>query len=213
MKRLFMGLILLLAVSCSTKYNYIDTGISNGVFEGSMLDYLRSDHYNWDSVVVMIERAELEPLFEGKDTDYKQITFFGPTNHSIRNWLMDDTLYRRADTVYTTIQDIPVDTCRSLILRHVIEGRYLTIDVPKGSIGTSEGEGQKDGMYINALGGNELWLYTVQSPYYGVEGAGPLTLYLMSMDFSASVPLACPDIQCDNGVVCSLDYSYQFGHI
>lgn len=213
MKRLFMGLILLLAVSCNTKYNYIDTGISNGVFEGSMLDYLRSDHYNWDSLVVMIERAELEPLFEGKEADYKQITFFGPTNHSIRNWLMDDTLYRRADTVYTTIQDIPVDTCRSLILRHVIEGRYLTIDVPKGSIGTSEGEGQKDGIYITALDDNELWLYTVQSPYYGVEGAGPLTLYLMSMDFSASVPLACPDIQCDNGIVCSLDYSYQFGHI
>lgn len=213
MKRLFMGLILLLAVSCNTKYNYIDTGISNGVFEGSMLDYLRSDHYNWDSVVVLIERAELEPLFEGKDADYEQITFFGPTNHSIRNWLMDDTVYRRADTVYTTIRDIPVDTCRIMVLRHVVKGRYLTIDVPKGSIGTNEGEGQKDGMYMNALGGNELWLYTVQSPYYGVEGAGPLTLYLMSMDFSASVPLACPDIQCDNGVVCSLDYSYQFGQI
>lgn len=61
---LFIG-VCFVAISC-TKENFIDTGLANGDHDCSMLEYMRGDHYNWDSTVVMIEHAGLTDLFEGK---------------------------------------------------------------------------------------------------------------------------------------------------
>ena len=72
--------------SCDPKSNYIDTGISNGKHDCSMLEYFHTSSYNWDSLLVMIQHAELESLFEGREPGYEQITFWGPTNHSIRRY-------------------------------------------------------------------------------------------------------------------------------
>ena len=53
--------------SCDPKSNYIDTGISNGKHDCSMLEYFHTSSYNWDSLLVMIQHAELESLFEGRE--------------------------------------------------------------------------------------------------------------------------------------------------
>ena len=42
--------------SCGTKYNYLDTGVSDPHFEGDMYAYLQSNSYNWDSIVKIIDR-------------------------------------------------------------------------------------------------------------------------------------------------------------
>lgn len=55
-----------LLASCDPKSNYIDTGISNGKHDCSMLEYLHTSSYNWDSLLVMIRHAELESLLRGK---------------------------------------------------------------------------------------------------------------------------------------------------
>lgn len=205
MRTLLIGILLFTVIACNTKYDYIDTGISNGVHDCSMLEYLQSDRYNWDSAVVMIRRAHLEPLFEGQEPGYEQITFFGPTNHSIRNWMLD--------SAYMAIDKIPEDSCRMLILRHVVKGRHRMIDIPNGSIATSQEEGRNGGVELVTPEGNTLWLYTVKSPWYGVEDAGPLTLNMISLDLQQGVPFACPDIQTNTGIVHSLDYNYEFGQI
>ena len=82
---LFICITVTLLASCEKDYQH-DTGLADGYHDCSMMDYLRSDHNNWDSIVVAIEYAGLTGIFEGTNPDYKEITFFGPTNMSIRNF-------------------------------------------------------------------------------------------------------------------------------
>ncbi|HJA16382.1 MAG TPA: hypothetical protein H9796_15120, partial [Candidatus Butyricimonas faecavium] len=81
MEKLIIIMLLIVLGACNTKYHYVDTGISNGIHDCSMLEYLRGDSYNWDTIVRVIERADLSLLFDKDDVD-NQITFLGPTNHS-----------------------------------------------------------------------------------------------------------------------------------
>lgn len=76
-----------------------------------MMDYLRSDHNNWDSIVVAIEYAGLTDIFEGTNPDYKEITFFGPTNMSIRKFFLEQT----GEAIYHTIREIPVELVKDMI--------------------------------------------------------------------------------------------------
>ena len=99
--------------SCDPKSNYIDTGISNGKHDCSMLEYFHTSSYNWDSLLVMIQHAELESLFEGREPGYEQITFWGPTNHSIRRYMLDREI--------TRISDMSNTFCKQIILMHVVK--------------------------------------------------------------------------------------------
>lgn len=75
-----------MATSC-TDYNLIDTGVANGDHQTTMWEYFKTDPYNWDSLRVMAERADLVSVFQGTSSYGKDITFFGITNHSIRRYL------------------------------------------------------------------------------------------------------------------------------
>lgn len=86
MRKIYM-IVLIASFLWECDDNYFhDTGLANGVHDCTMWEYLRSDHENWDSTVLLIQRAGLVPLFEGKSAEYPEITFFGPTNLSIINF-------------------------------------------------------------------------------------------------------------------------------
>ena len=75
--------------ACDTRQDVIDTGISSPYFEGNMMEYLRSDAYNWELTVQMIERAGLTDLFEGRVDSLSEITFFAPKSYSVLRFLLD----------------------------------------------------------------------------------------------------------------------------
>lgn len=205
MRNIFLvGIICILGFSCQ-KQDFIDTGKANGKFDGSMMDYLKSDSYNWDSTVLVIERAGLEDLFEGNDPEHPEITFLGCTNLSILRWMLQETWTKDR---YNKVSDIPVDDCREFILRHVISGKYLKDDIPKGISNPKEG-----GKDFSTLGTNSLWLYTYTDAWNGVPDKGPTHLYVESYTAESKIDVASSDIQCDNGVVHSLHYDYTFGDI
>lgn len=83
-----LGLLVSSFVGC-TKYNAVDTGLAQKKFPGNMYEYLHSDSYNWDSLLMFIDYLGLEEYFTGKKAGYEEITFFGPTNHSIRRKIYD----------------------------------------------------------------------------------------------------------------------------
>ncbi|MFR4037736.1 MAG: hypothetical protein ACLTZT_08035 [Butyricimonas faecalis] len=85
---LFICITVTLLASCEKDYQH-DTGLADGYHDCSMMDYLRNDHNNWDSIVVAIKYAGLTGIFEGTNPDYKEITFFGPTNMSIRKFFLE----------------------------------------------------------------------------------------------------------------------------
>lgn len=205
-----LAIISVMCFSCQ-KQDFIDTGKANGKHDCSILEYMKTDGYNWDTTILVIERAGLTELFEGNDPDNPQITFIGCTNHSIRRWMFNDG-YNYTTWVYKPsyfkVSEIPVEDCKNFILRHVIKGRYMKSDIPKGISFPKEG-----GQDFSTLGDNELWLYTRTSPWGGIPDAGPTHLYVESYTEESKVDVASSDIECLNGVVHSLHYNYTFGDI
>lgn len=194
------GLLILFFGSCS-KHNFIKTGVSNGKFDGNMMEYMKAPghSYDWDSTVLLVERAGLVDLFEGKT--YEAITFFGPTNHSIRRWMI-----RKG---YTRVQEIDAEVCRDILLRHVIVGKYMREEVPKGKasvVATNPiGEG---GQVFTTLGGNRIWAYTFRDAWNKVPETGAISLYMTSVDKNKKISIASTDIEPNNGVVHSLHYNF-----
>ena len=190
---------LITAVSCQTKWNYVDTGLVNGRFDGTMYEYFHSNHYDWDSTLVLIEMAGLRDLFDGKDPEFKQVTFLGPTNHSIRRWMKEKKI--------TSLRTLESEKCRAIILRHVIKGKYMRDDIPAGKQENSQQVGE-GGQLFTSAGGANLWLYTFKEEYQGVAGTGSLNIYMYSVDKKVNIDIASSNIEPDNGVVHSLSYAY-----
>ena len=202
MNRVLFIALMFVVVSCGTKYDYEDTGVSNPYFKGDMYEYLNSDSYNWDSVVLMIDRAGLEQLFRSE-----QITFMGLTNHTIRQWLLQGG--KGYENGYRQISDIPVELCRAIVLSHVVDGKHLRYDIARVEL-NEKGEYIGGGKKIKTRYGNTIWLWTKQSSYMGVEGLGPVYLCMTNL---ATNTIASADIQPYNGVVHSMEYSYKIDNI
>lgn len=203
MKYITSIIILLVLVSCETKYNLIDTGLANGRHDCSMYEYFRLQPYDWDSTRLMIERADLIDLFEGKRVGFEHITFFGPTNNTIRRWMIEQG--------YESVRDIPVKLCEQLMLRHVVKGKYKRNDIPRGTHGNGSQKGT-GGIDLTGAIGNTFWVYTFRGDYEGIPGTGSVDIYILSLTGDRlRIDVASGDIEPNNGIVHSLSYFYQFG--
>lgn len=194
--------LLVLAAACETKYNNIDTGVHNGDHtDRSMYEYFALNRYDWDSTVLMINRAGLADLFEGRREGYEDITFFGPTNHSIRLWMLDNH--------YKSVSSIPVEICHDMIMRSVVKGRYLRDEIQRGHSGTTiPGEG---GVIFTGGIGNRFWIYSLRDDYQSVPESGAVHLHIESLSSRLEIEVASTNILTANGVVHSLHYTYQLG--
>ena len=197
-----LGVVLLMMTSIGcTDYNLVDTGEANGNHQTTMWEYFKGDSYNWDSLRVMAEYADLKTIFDGTSKYGTQITFFGITNHSIRRYLLQNDLSR--------VTDIPKEDCRRMILDCVLNQRIMldefTPGRPSGNPDRVIGTGGKT---YEMLSGKKLWIYSFRTSYNGVPEAGPLNIFLVSPDSQKSTRVASSNIQTLTGVVHSLDYSF-----
>lgn len=192
---------ILMATGC-TKYNFDDTGVANGNHPTTMWDYFATNSYDWDSLRVMAQRADLVSLFQGTSTYGRDITFFGPTNNSIRAYLYENNL--------KSVADIPVDDCKAFILNGVLTKRILLDEFKAGRSSTDPstpiGTG---GETFEMASGKQLWIYTFRESYNGVPGAGPVQIYLVSPVTTRQSHVASSNIQTLTGVVHSLDYNFR----
>lgn len=188
--------------ACDTIDKGYNSGISNGKHDCSMLEYLRSNSYNWDSTVLMIHRAGLESLFEGKEQDMSMITFWGPTNHSIRRFMLQHNVER--------VNDMSVEFCKKVILMHVMNGATKKDEI-NFRIPNSEGSIEGASLFTT-VGGIKLKAYKEQGTWGNVENAGAIELFLLSETAGdRQIPLASPDIETLSGIVHSLNYNYTIG--
>lgn len=190
--------------SCETKYDIIDTGVANGRFNGNMYEYLKSNSYDWDSLRLMIDQAGLVDLFEGTRPGYERITFFGPTNHSIRRWMLQNS--------YATVSAIPVAQCQTFVWQHVVKGKFMKDDFPEGQIISSWPMTVEGGITHTAENGNTFWICTVFDSYAGILGAGAKYIKIVG-SANATIDVASANIEPDNGVVHSLNYNYELGKL
>ena len=199
-----IGVVAFLAVGC-TKNNYIDTGISDGRHEGeSLLEYMEGDSYNWDSTVLMVRHAgeEMVRLFEGQDSDHKEITFFGLTNHSIRRYLLQNGIER--------VTDLDADWCRSILLKHIIDGKLYRTDIPAGEPGLY-GTAGTGGKTFTTLAGTQVWVYVVVQEKDGIVEQAAKPIYINFLESNGLFAIASGDIEPDNCIVHALDYNFTLG--
>lgn len=205
------------SVSC-TKYNYIDGGVSNGVLDCTMWEYFHRDSRNWDSTILMIERAGLRSLFDGTG-EYKEITFFGLTGLSIERHIKNHNLgLKPTDLQYWHgVNSIPIDQCRDIIRKLVVPGRIMLADVPRGTrVQVTEGGvttwKETDGMACKTVDGGELFVWTQREAYNEVEDTGAFSLWIASKNQRATSNerIASTDIQTTTGIVHSLNYNFRF---
>lgn len=205
MKKVFKYtcIAVLMAMTACTDYNVIDTGIAdeNAHSNRTMMEYFKTDPYNWDSLRVMINHAELTDIFEGKGQYAGKITVLGMTNHSIRRYMLSEGIEK--------ITDIPAETCKQLILDTIIP-EYLLLETfptgrPSKDVDNIIGTGGK--MYT-MLSGKKLWIYTFHDSYNGVLEAGPLRVNIVSPDTEKKSLVGSHNIKTRTGVVHSLSYDF-----
>lgn len=107
---------MVLALGSCTKWNYHDGGLSDGVHDCSMWEYFHTQPHDWDSTMIMIEHAGLKELFEGRG-EHEQITFFGVTNLSILNYMLQNG--------YKRVIDIPVEDCKNILCKLIVPKRLM----------------------------------------------------------------------------------------
>lgn len=190
-------------ISCTTNYDIKDSGIANGKHDMTMYEYFQTDSYNWDSLLVMIDRAGLQDLFEGKREGFEDITFWGPTNLSIRRWMLENEI--------VSLTEVAPEECERLVLAHVVKGRTMRDDIPRGTVTT---DGTTGG--INMTGSdndNPMWVYTEQLPYNGVIGVGAVVINIRSLRTTTDIDTASSNIETNTGVVHSLHPNYTLGEL
>ena len=198
--------IVLTIVSCTTDYNMNNTGLANGKFDGTMYDYFHSDSYNWDSLIIMIDRAGLQDLFNGEVEGYEEITFWGPTNNSIRRWMLEG-----GTGVPKRLKDLSPEECRKYVMAHVVKGKTMLNDIPRGTINMGSVSG---GMTMYGEDNkNEMWVYTEQLPYNGVIDVGAVIIKIRSMRTLVDIDIASCNIEPTTGVVHSLHPNYTLGEL
>ena len=202
MKKILLAIsVALTIVSCTTDYNMNNTGLANGKFDGTMYDYFHSDSYNWDSLIIMIDRAGLQDLFNGEVEGYEEITFWGPTNNSIRRWMLEGG---------TGVPKRP-EECRKYVMAHVVKGKTMLNDIPRGTINMGSVSG---GMTMYGEDNkNEMWVYTEQLPYNGVIDVGAVIIKIRSMRTLVDIDIASCNIEPTTGVIHSLHPNYTLGEL
>lgn len=196
-----IGLVFLLG-ACE-KNDFHDSGLANGKHNCSMWEYMQKDPRNWDSVRLMIQRAGLQQLFEGTNPEYPEITFFGPVNYSVVRFLLKTT-DEEGNRLYRSVQDVPADVCRQMVLSHILPRRMMKEDFDYENKGTDTG-----GSILQTMTGIDLRVYRIKSPYYDIPDLGPEYLAIHALEKGYKVNVSSADIETTNGVVHSLSNTYE----
>ena len=107
------------------------------------------------------------------------------------------------------IDEISVDSCRRIVLSHVIPKENLLLeDFARGVKSTSGKAIGTGGKIYTMASGTQLWMYTFASTFGGVAGAGPLTLHVVSPTTQIERVIASHNIRTKTGTVHALQYNF-----
>lgn len=196
-------LLVMMGMCSCTKWNYHDGGLSNGVHDCSMWEYLHTQSRDWDSTIIMIEHAGLRDLFEGNG-EHEQITFLGLTNYSIRTYLWDNGHKR--------VTDLSSEQCKQILSKLIIPKRIMLDDVPRGSRRADTGV-KSGGIIYPLLNGGEVFMWTYRDAYMNVADMGAVSLFCMVHGAVESAQIVSTDIQTNNGVVQALGYNFRISNL
>lgn len=213
-KKILVSISILIVIHSCTKYNYIDTGVANGIHDCSMWEYMAKQPYDWDSTRILIEQAGMREIFEGKNSKYGQITFLGVTNHVIRRYMLEhNSKYKNEQ--YAKVKDIPSNFAKQILEKLIIPKRLMVKDIPRGNRHKELVNGipswiESGGGMYNSIS-EKYFMYTFQSSFSNIQDVGSVSLYFNTIGSNkSSIIIVSSDIQTDNGIVHALGYDFRF---
>lgn len=135
MKRL-LGLLMISVFffsSCKRDDYYIDGGIVDPNFQGTVMQYLESKPIEFDTIAQIIKLAGLEETFHNEE-----FTFFAPRDRSIKTLIGDinigglnrELFLLGRDTV-VNLEEVDPLIWRTYLQRHMFKGKYRLADYPQ----------------------------------------------------------------------------------
>lgn len=210
--------VLFLSGGCEQDEYYIDGGLADPVFDGSVLEYLESKPAEFDSLVQVIKLAGLEETFR-----QEEFTFFAPRDRNIKELIgradgsgLNWNLYLLGKDTVQTLADVDSLIWRKYLHRHMFRGKNKLMDYPQIDFDIKT---IYPGQNYYALSDDVFNIGVVYEDAGGVQYAGYRQLRISFIpDVSRpdenwyTVPVASSDIQPSNGVVHVLDVLIsQFG--
>ncbi|MDQ0109070.1 hypothetical protein J2T02_004211 [Chitinophaga terrae (ex Kim and Jung 2007)] len=129
-KYLLILLLALLGFSACQKEKdyYLDSGLANPYFKGSVIDYLDAQPFLFDSVSTIIDLAGMKDVLKS-DT----VTFFSPLDYSIRNLIVETnkSLYENGYDTIRALQEIPAAIWRKYLNLYIFHGANQLKDYPQ----------------------------------------------------------------------------------
>jgi len=129
---LLCGMAVMVA-ACKKDDYYLDGGLANARFNGTIMAYLDANPVHFDSVAQVIRLAGLEEVFNS-DT----LTFFAPNDRNIRELIGDyrrggvnTELYRLNRDTIQQLSDIDSLIWRKYLMRYMYHGKKKLADYPQ----------------------------------------------------------------------------------
>ena len=215
MRKLFTlaGILLiagLLFSGCKKDY-YIDSGLADPHYKGTIYDYLVQNPDLFDTVAYVVEKAGLKEMLQNDS-----VTFFTPTDQSIVDAMNDLNSYRHVmveDSV--KLADIPPKVWKKFLTMYMLKGKY-----------TANKFARIDPVNVYAYPGINyvmnsgyiLNIGLIYQNYNGVEAVGARILQLTDITYdpvtfanNPKVLVMTSDIQPTNGVLHVLNFRHAFG--
>lgn len=213
MKRIvrhIIGVLLLVTVfaSCKKEY-YLDSGIHDPNFNGTIVDYLNTRPEYFDTLVNIIEFAGLTD-----ELSNEEVTFFAPPNGSISKSVRSLNRYLLNDGKDTVsdYKQIKAEVWRELLGLYIFKDKYSLKDVPQ--LDTMDIEAYP-GQSYESLSGRPMIMGVIYANAGGVKYAGYRQLWFSYInDFSKpkteriNIPVATSNIAPINGFLHVLAFKY-----
>ncbi|WP_343704604.1 hypothetical protein [Chitinophaga sp.] len=202
--------LVLLTQACKKDY-YVDGGLANPYYNGTIYDYLTEKTLYFDTIKQIIDLAGLKDMMTS-DT----VTFFAPTDDVIRV-AMNDLNGQRYATMKDSvdIEDIGAEVWRKFLGMYIMQGKRVAGSFPRVSL---ENNNAFPGINYIMLDGYILNIGLEYTSYNGVEAVGPRILMVTDITYDPTnfknnpkVKVVSSDIQPKNGVVHALSISHNFG--
>ena len=221
---LLVGTMLLL--SACTKYNFVETGLAQREYPGSMWAYFESHPYDWSMLVRLSKRLGLQSTFEGSGTYGSQITCFGITNHSWRRYLLtqyaDEVTNNGGDgeaeaqrltddQILGLLDQLDETKAKEFILNGIIPSEAIPLEsfTPGRASTNSSNPIGTGGKTYTMASGKQLWIYSFRTAFNSVPGTGPEQLFLVSASTQVTSFVASHNIRTQTGIVHSLQYNFR----
>lgn len=129
---LLIGFLFLGLSACQKEKDYyLDSGMANPYFDGTVEDYLNAKPFYFDSVTAVIRLSGMEDIFTSDSLG--GITFFAPTDRSLLRLINDvnEGLYALGYDTIRALQDVPDVVWKKYLSRYVFHGVNQLKDYPQ----------------------------------------------------------------------------------